>query len=508
MVRVRQTENMIRRNLTTTFAVALSALLVAMGAWTVSSPMGSSPDDGFHLTSIMCGPLRIENTCEQADSSPVLVPAAAVWSPCFAFDATVSGNCQVPRYSPEATALIDTTAVNKGFYPPGFYAFHSIFASTDAYFTSYAVRLANVIIYLLMVALAFFIAPPGNRRVLLVAQGLVLTPLAISIVPSTNPSSWAYTSVSLFGFVLISHVSPENRHRSVSTVLLLTTVFVGALSRSDSVVWMALISLVIAALNPRRRKLGRLDFLAGALACSLGLYSFGSSRQDEMARGGLETVREVGGVGDASQIDIGFYNIGEVIRLALGPVGPSPLGWLDTPMVSFVQIAGPAVVLVAIFLRLGTADRRTNLATVMSFGFLFVTPMYLLRQGNYIVGEAIQARYFMPFLAAVIIVLLLPLGRHTFTVGKSQAVAFVLILGISHTFALHSQIRRYVTGVDVRGINLNHGAEWWFASGRLLSPMSVWVFGSVAFFVFISLAFHALFDVQFPQPAKKMAVPS
>lgn len=508
MVRVRQNENMMRRNLTTTFAVALSALLVAMGAWAVSSPMGSSPDDGFHLTSIMCGPFRMENTCEQADSSPVLAPAAAVWSPCFAFDPTVSGNCQVPRYSPEATALIDTTAVNKGFYPPGFYAFHSIFASTDAYFTSHVVRLANVFIYLLMVALAFFIAPSGNRRVLLVAQGLVLTPLAISIVPSTNPSSWAYTSVSLFGFVLISHVSPKNRHRSVSTVLLLVTVFIGALSRSDSVVWMALISLVIAVINPRRRKFGGLDFFAGALACSVGLYSFASSQQDEMARGGLETVREVGGVGGASQIDIDFYNIGEVIRLALGPVGPSPLGWLDTPMVSFVQIAGPAVVLVAIFIRLGTADRRTNLATVMSFGFLFVTPMYLLRQGNYIVGEAIQARYFMPFLAAVMIVLLLPLGRHTFTVGKSQAVAFVLILGISHTFALHSQIRRYVTGVDVRGINLNHGAEWWFASGWLLSPMSIWVFGSVAFFVFISLAFHALFDIQFPQPAKKMALSS
>jgi hypothetical protein len=495
-----------RSDLAKNFALALSALFIAMAAWAVSSPMGSSPDDGFHLTSIMCGPLRTENTCEQADSSPVLVPAAAIWSPCYAFDATVSGSCQVPRYTTEATALIDTTAVNKGFYPPGFYAFHSAFASTDAYFTSYVVRLANIIIYVSMVALALLVAPPRNRRVLLVAQALVLTPLAISIVPSTNPSSWAYTSVSLFGFVLISHFSPENTRRSISTALLLLTVIIGALSRSDSVVWMVLIFMVIVVLKPHHRKLNKFDALTGALACCIGAYAFMSSRQDEMARGGLEAVREVGSIGSTSQIDLDFHNLGEVVRLALGAVGPSPLGWLDTPMVSFVQIAGPIVILSAIFVRLGKADRRSNLAITLSIGFLFLTPMYLLRQGNYLVGEAIQARYFMPFLAAVMVVLLLPLRKYVFTVSKSQAFAFVLILSISHTFALHSQIRRYVTGTDVRGFNLNNGAEWWFTSGSLLSPMSVWALGSAAFVVFLSLAFRELFDHQLLTTTQTVAV--
>jgi hypothetical protein len=41
-------------------------------------------------------------------------------------------------------------------------------------------------------------------------------------------------------------------------------------------------------------------------------------------------------------------------------------------------------------------------------------------------------------------------------------------------------IRRYVTGDDRQGLDLNAGAEWWW-QGFPVGPVWVWVVGSLAF---------------------------
>jgi hypothetical protein len=45
--------------------------------------------------------------------------------------------------------------------------------------------------------------------------------------------------------------------------------------------------------------------------------------------------------------------------------------------------------------------------------------------------------------------------------------------------ALHTNIRRYVTGLDVNGVNLDASPEWWWDVP--FTPMAVWFVGSVAF---------------------------
>jgi hypothetical protein len=40
-------------------------------------------------------------------------------------------------------------------------------------------------------------------------------------------------------------------------------------------------------------------------------------------------------------------------------------------------------------------------------------------------------------------------------------------------------MRRYITGVDVIGWNLNKNAEWWWTVGP--SPMTIWMLGTIAF---------------------------
>jgi hypothetical protein len=113
------------------------------------------------------------------------------------------------------------------------------------------------------------------------------------------------------------------------------------------------------------------------------------------------------------------------------------------------------------------------------------TPMYMLWQGNYIVGEAIQARYFMPMLVAVVGIAAAPVGGFSMLFSRAHQVAFTLVLTVSQALALHTHIRRYSSGLDVGGLNLNRGLEWWFTSMPFAQPMAVWAASSLLFALFV-----------------------
>ncbi|NDB42420.1 MAG: hypothetical protein EB035_05530, partial [Actinobacteria bacterium] len=69
----------------------------------------------------------------------------------------------------------------------------------------------------------------------------------------------------------------------------------------------------------------------------------------------------------------------------------------------------------------------------------------------------------------------------------SKTVSRILIcsLTLGNSIALHQTMRRYITGVDVIGWNLNQDAEWWWTVGP--SPMTIWLLGTVAFGVTTAL---------------------
>ena len=67
--------------------------------------------------------------------------------------------------------------------------------------------------------------------------------------------------------------------------------------------------------------------------------------------------------------------------------------------------------------------------------------------------------------------------RLTFTRVQRFLIAGALVA--AQAIALHFNIRRYVTGLDVGSFNLNDGIEWWWGSG--IAPMVLWAIGSIAF---------------------------
>jgi hypothetical protein len=71
--------------------------------------------------------------------------------------------------------------------------------------------------------------------------------------------------------------------------------------------------------------------------------------------------------------------------------------------------------------------------------------------------------------------------------SRMQRIMIVGALSVANSIALFTNIRRYVTGLDVTGWDLDTHAEWWW-TGLPVSPMFVWIVGSLAFAATLVLA--------------------
>ena len=101
------------RSIAVTVLVGL-LLLVVGWSWAVSSPIGSSPDDDFHLGSIWCGSFADDGLCREGEPLPegwqreVLVPAPIARSTfdCFISRPDTSAHCaDCARRAVGATAI-------------------------------------------------------------------------------------------------------------------------------------------------------------------------------------------------------------------------------------------------------------------------------------------------------------------------------------------------------------------------------------------------------------------
>jgi hypothetical protein len=76
------------------------------------------------------------------------------------------------------------------------------------------------------------------------------------------------------------------------------------------------------------------------------------------------------------------------------------------------------------------------------------------------------------------LLMLTPAGR-ALSLGRIQVFVIAAALTVVNFVALHMNIRRYVTGIDGAGPNLDSGAEWWWALP--FGPTAVWLVGAVAY---------------------------
>ena len=136
-------------------------------AWAVSSPLGASPDDDYHLGSIWCPPPLADSGCttgytERGTFGPVVPETiSATRVACYAFHGNESAVCSLNN-SDERTMVTDRW--DDGNYPWGYYQFHHHFIAHDADRAGVTMRLINVGIAIVLIGAIGALMPSAMRR--------------------------------------------------------------------------------------------------------------------------------------------------------------------------------------------------------------------------------------------------------------------------------------------------------------------------------------------------------
>lgn len=467
------------QRLATPLLIAI-AFFATGASWAVSSPPGSSPDDNFHLASIWCAWGEDAETCHDLRRSDgaALVPENVVSSSCYGFKPPDGGAC-IYELQPD---FVDAR-VNSGSYPGLFYIVQRVFVGQNVAASVVQIRLFNVLLAALLIFAAVLLAEPILGRAVALSWLATLVPLSIFNIASTNPSSWVVIGLGTYWAFLFRFLTgPGGRGTWVAGGLAGVTAAMTAGARADGAAFLILVSVAagLVAITKRRQLLSVRVLLPVGVA-ALGGYVFVSAGQSS-ALGGLPGVPGVAPRYGWSLLADNIYNFPNLLGGVFGQTWG--LGWLDTPMPPLVQAVGPAVAFSLVVLASTAFWTRKALA----FGLLLLAclgiPIFILQRGGNVVGESVQPRYLLPLVIVTLGFALLARTDKPWQLRRPRMVLLAVAVGAANCYALHTNIRRYVTGLDVTGLNLNHNVEWWW--GTSISPMVVWGGGSIACFALMA----------------------
>lgn len=472
---------------------ALSLLLLAISlafvgiAWSLSSPIGSSPDDDFHLASAWCSVTAPATGCHRAHARTdpgtrsVEVPAAVgPGASCYHFDASASAACQ--RTLPADGFAASRT--NAGLYPGGFYDVMGIFASSHIVRAVLLMRLTSWVLSLGIIVAAASVARGQLRQAYVFAVIGTSVPLAVFLFASNNPSGLAVAGVGAFWCAALALLRAEGRRAAAAAAAVAIAAATFALiSRGDAGLYLAVAAASALLLGRAWERSRRAPGLVVAALAGVGLLGLISADQTSSAAHGLSLADHT-----TPWTAVLWHNSINITSLWMGSLGAWGLGWLDTAMPDLVK-SGMIVTfggLVVVGIR--RFDLIKALAAASTAATIVVIPLYILGVDSTLVGESVQPRYLLPMLVVVLAILLVDSkSGHPVTFRRSQRVLIVATVSVAHALALHTNIRRYVTGQDVLGMDLGRRVEWWWGGG-FPGPNETWVLGSLAFAAAISIA--------------------
>jgi hypothetical protein len=471
----------IRRIIAGSSAAVLA--FVALGAWALASPVGASPDDDYHLVSIWCGAGEREGLCETpAGAKPGgdtrMVPDDLFReSICYAFKPTVSASCQNGL---EGGRLTETDRGNfEGDYPPVFYGAMSIFAGENIQVSVLIMRFANAALFVGLLSVLTWLTPAPRRSALVLPVVVTVVPLGMFIISSINASSWALLSAATLWVSLNNYFEASGRRRWVFAALAGLALVIGAGARADSAAYAGLAIVGVLILQARRNREFALSAILPIVLIAVAVAFYRLSGQsgaavegldaDEYARPGWEL----------------FQSLIAVPDLWAGMLGKWGLGWLDTYMPALVWVSSLAVFAGVVFFGLSRPGARKYIAAGLMFAALWGVPTLLQWQSHAPVGAYIQPRYILPIAILLVGFALVKTREPETELSVAQIVVVVMALSAANSLALHTNIRRYVTGLDVGGGNLSADAEWWWNAGP--TPMVTWLIGSIAFALCLTL---------------------
>jgi len=209
-------------------------LFLTFAAWAMSSAVGSTPDEGYVLTSIWCAntpelkglddPARDApttatgrpifskgETCRRDLDRPetVWIPWRVAESNCSLGSDTVGASCQKTL----TDDVISTDRVNDNLYPDTYLKVMHSLVGQDVYKSTIYMRLLNSLIAAVLIIFTLSLNKKTSTD-LAVALLSIIVPVGISLISSVNTSSWAISGSAIFALSLnaVDQRSLKSKH--------------------------------------------------------------------------------------------------------------------------------------------------------------------------------------------------------------------------------------------------------------------------------------------------------
>ena len=462
------------------------AFFIMCSGWALTSPVGSAPDDDFHLSSIWCAQGVRAGVCEESPANPAarLVPANVVQaSDCFRFKADVSAGCTTSIM--DDAALVETERVNEtaGLYPPGFHAVMSVFVGPDVERSVLAMRLFNAALAALVIAALLRLTPAGLASASVLAITVTFIPLGLFVTASTNPSAWSIIGIGgywAFAIAFLRHRNWRDRRGLLLAAATLVTAAMAIGSRVDASAYVVLATLIALTVSGWKRALGtpgRLGTLGGVVLVALATYVTVSP---------VDVVAPSGAAMGTTDAGAGLFltNLVYLPTLFQGIVGGWNLGWNDTLMPPFIPVIGTVVVGALLYRGLQEPTARKLVAAALAAGALVAVPIVFLQSQRLGVGEVVQPRYLLPLLTLLLgVVSLGPRLGRPLRLPVTPAIIIAVGLTLSALLAFWANAHRYFAGNGFGLFDPKVEPAWSTSSGIPLLVIAVMTVLATAVYV-------------------------
>lgn len=454
--------------------------LVALLCWSVAAPVGSSPDDDFHLASIWCGLGDRPGLCEAVPGHPDerAVPREIVNAPgCFHQKPNRSAACQAATIrDPDKLVPTDRGNFAAHQYPPVYYTVMSVFASRAVTFSAILIRIVNVVLFVGLVTLLYLLLPVLRKPTLLWAWIVSIVPLGTFLIASDNGSAWAIISGGSFWLALVGYFESTGRRKISLAVLSAVLAVMGAGARADAAVYTCIAAVVVSVLCFRRARRFWIDAILPLCIIVVAALFYHFASQSGITSSGFGS----GAPTASGHAKLGLLglNILGVPSLWAGTLGTWDLGWLDTELPAIVPAAMALAFIGVSFVGLRGPGLRKTIAFVIVLVSAWLIPAWVLTQGGNEVGQNVQPRYIYPLVILLAGVAIFRVARAPLRLGRLQLVLVAAAVALANAISLHVSMRRYISGQKIGALDLDHDLQWWWHVP--VSPMAVWIVGALA----------------------------
>ena len=449
---------------------------IFLGSWALSSPIGSSPDEGSHLVGIWCTEINKSVKCNNSEGPSKFSSQLSGDESCYLYDADQSAGC-----------LQSQEEVYKelsGFNDIKFYNFLNSFVSDNISMSVIIMRFINVFILSVCIVFAFIYLRKDIFVGTVFSFMTVGLPLGFYLVTSINTTSWVILG-SIFFIPYIFEIVTNLSVRTIPLIIitmLLTYIYLG--SRQDGILFLGI--SIVSSIPILAYKIKNFNFFIKMLKhnnlsrvvislislITLYLIYFVSSEISKRASLGLYASTQ-----NVTNWDIG-YRFTSLISGALGGWG---LGSLEVDMPGVVSVSSLFIFFSVIFISLGKSVIHSKLTLLIYAYFLIFVIWIFLFKSQLFVGQWLQPRYILPIMFGLMSTSFVGIRQDLDKTFVSQIKIFIFLSTVCFAIGQHTLLRRYTHGLDELYLNLDQNKEWWW-NFLPISPMQLLMIGTISYF--------------------------